>query len=121
MYRSGVFFLFLLMITFLFSQTKNDQSASYLKEYELYDKIYRDAGRLSFRPDYNDKIEEQEKNMNRQALNGFSKILPAIEKDRNDSLAFHCYFKIGTLDHYFDSLAIAHQFYLKAIALKNRL
>lgn len=122
MKRFNIIFLFLLAINFLSSQDKIDRKAPfYLTEYNHYDKLYHDAGKLSLRNDYNERTEQQERDMNRQALNGFKKILPEIEKNRDDSLAFQCYFKLGTLEHYFDSLAAAQAFYQKAIALKTNL
>ncbi|NOT52307.1 MAG: CHAT domain-containing protein [Chitinophagaceae bacterium] len=118
-----LFFVFLiLVITITFSQGKYDiQSRPYLPAYLNYDKIYHGAEALSLRPDYNEETEKQESRMNEQALQGFSIILPAIEKAGDDSLAFHCWFRIATLYHYFDSLGSAQQAYQKAIALKSKL
>jgi CHAT domain-containing protein/Tfp pilus assembly protein PilF len=111
-----------LLIGFIFSQNRKDNPLpAYRAEYNQYDKLYHDAGTLSLQKNYSSQTEKLEQNLNRQALRGFLSILPAIEKDNNDSLAFHCYYKIGVLEHYFDSLSSAHDSYRKAIALKAKL
>ena len=107
MNRSLLSIFFLALITLLYSQTNSDyETSSYLEEYKVFDKIYEDAGRLSLHPAYNASMEAQESRMNRQALDGFSKILPTIERYGNDSLAFYCHFKLGTLYHYFEEIVI---------------
>lgn len=121
MTRPAALFLFLSIFTLLFSQDKGHSRASYLNTYLYYEKIYQDAARLSFKHDYNEETEILEIKLNRQALEGFRSILPVIEKDGDDSLAFHCYYRIGTLEHYFDSLDAALASYLKTIALGRSL
>lgn len=122
MNRTILLVLLILAITISSSQDKHEYNARlYLKNYRLSDKIYREAEKLSLLPGYNEKTEELESRMNRQALEGFRKILPIIEKAGDDSLAFHCWFKIGTLQHYFDSLEAGQRSYSNAIKLKSRL
>jgi CHAT domain-containing protein/Flp pilus assembly protein TadD len=121
MNRTSLIILLVLVITFTFSQESNYKQQPYLSEYLRYDLIYHDAEKLSFKPGYNKKTEELEAGMNKVALDGFIRLLSSIEKKRDDSLAFHCYFKIGTLYHYFDSLDDAQRSYQKAIEIKSRL
>ena len=117
MNRPIALFLFLLFISLLYSQDKGEIRPSYIEKFKLYDRYYHDAELLSLRTDYNERTEKQEIDLNRKALDGFRSILPAIEKDGNDSLAFHCYYRIGTLEHYFDSLELAMVSYQRSISL----
>ena len=119
--RIIIVLLFFIVITISFSQTGEGSKASYLKEYLAADKMYHDAEKLSLRPDYNDKTEELEISLNRESLKKFREILPLIERLDDDSLAFHCYYKIGVLEHYFDNIQVAQKGYLKAISLKKQL
>ena len=113
--------LLFLAITISFSQKDGAENVDYIKEYLAADKLYQEAEKLSMSQNYSDKTAELEEQMNRRALNGFRSILPVIENERNDSLAFHCYYKIGVLEHYFDNLQTAQKSYLKAISLKDHL
>jgi len=94
---------------------------TYLNKYLEADNLYHKAGQLSSQENYTAKTEVQETAMNRQALTSFKELLPAIEKAGDDSLAFHCYYRIGVLEHYFDSLEAAKLAYSKAIGLKTKL
>ena len=76
---------------------------------------YKAADPFSF--PHTGKTTERETSMKRQALAGFKKIIPDIEKMHDDSLAFYCYYKIAVLEHSFDSLANAMLYYEKAIGL----
>jgi CHAT domain-containing protein/Tfp pilus assembly protein PilF len=100
--------------------TGPDRSA-YWRDYLSIEKVYQDAAQLSHHLGYNDKIEAREMQLNRQALEGFRRILPAVEKNSDDSIAFHCYYKIGVLEHYFENIQAARKSYHKAIQLKDRL
>lgn len=114
-------FLLILTILISFSQGKTDHTApAYRSLYQEFDRIYHDAEKLSLRPDYNDQTEELESRMNRQALEGFYNIVTTIQKNGDDSLAFQTWYRIGTLEHYFDSLHAAKSAYLKAIAIYPR-
>ncbi|HEY6502972.1 MAG TPA: CHAT domain-containing protein [Chitinophagaceae bacterium] len=109
-----------LFLVLVFSQQQPANQGLYLEAYSTADEIYQKAGQLSSLPNYTDATEEKEAALNKQALVRFKKILPAIEKAQDDSLAFHCYFKIGVLEHYFDSIITAKQYYAKAITLQSK-
>ena len=118
-YRNVFFLFFVLSISITFSQDKRGHNPTvYMAEYLRYDNTYHAAERFSSNPDYS---EEKINAMNQEALDGFIKIVPVIEKAGDDSIAFHCWSKIGILQHYFDSLVQAQQSYQKAIKLKLRL
>ncbi|MBL7740039.1 MAG: CHAT domain-containing protein [Chitinophagaceae bacterium] len=120
MVRFLAFAFVLLFLVFAFSQQPVDDR-SYAKEYLTIDSVYRHAELLSADPGYSDATAAKEEAMNREALLGFLQIIPSIEKAKDDSLAFHCYYKAGVLLHYFDSLPAAKENYIKAIAVKSRL
>lgn len=118
----------LLLFTFLilglvagFSQPRLVKTKSLLDKYLAADRLYHQAELLSAQADYTDETAEKEAALNRQALAGFYNLLTGIEKAGYDSLAFHCYLKIGILEHYFDSLTAARLSYAKAISLKEKL
>lgn len=115
----SILLAFLLLLAF--SQQKSQPNPSYREEYAAADLIYHKAGQLSSLPNYTDETGKKEAALNQQALRGFKTVLPAIEKALNDSLAFHCYYKIGELEHYFDSTESAKRNYAKAIFLKSKL
>ncbi len=121
MNRLFISFFLLIILIVAFSQDMQTNKRLYLEEYIKADNIYRKAEQLSSQPDYTDKTVEKEDAMNRKALVDFKNILPAIEKAQDDSLAFHCYNKIGVLEHYFDSLTSAKRYYEMAITVKSRL
>lgn len=113
--------LLALLLLFGFSQQKSQPGLSYRQAYAAADRIYYQAGQLSSLPDYTEETATKEAVLNRQALKSFQAVLPAVEKAWDDSLAFHCYYKIGELQHYFDSIEPAKKNYAKAIALKSKL
>lgn len=119
--KSVIFIIGFTCLIISFSQQHDPTSNQYLKEYLEADKIYRDAERLSQRTDYNSRTEDQEKKMNHRVLEQFRKVLPLAEKNHDDSIAFHCYYKIGVLEHYFENIQAARKAYRKAIELKERL
>ena len=121
MNRCIVSSLLFFLLPVAFSQQKTTQIPNYLRRYAEADDYYRQAEQFSLSANYNSKTEDREKEMNRLALNIFQKILPDIEKDGNDSLAFHCYYKIGTLQHYFENLIKALEAYKSALGLKAKL
>lgn len=113
--------LLALFLLLAFSQQKSQTSYSYREEYAVADRVYHAAGQLSSLPNYTAETANKEAALNQQALRIFKAVLPQIEKALNDSLAFHCYYKIGELEHYFDSTESAKRNYAKAIALKRKL
>ena len=119
MYRPFIFIFSLLALGILYSQNGN-RRAVYMEEYRRLDKIYHEAEQLSLRSDYSEATEAIEIEWNQQVLKGLKQLTPVVVLDRNDSLAFHCYFRIATLEHYFDSLPDAKLAYRKAIGLGTR-
>lgn len=115
----SILLAFLLLLAF--SQQKSLTNHSYREEYAAADIVYHKAGLLSSLPDYTDETGKKEAALNQQALKSFKAVLPAVEKAFDDSLAFHCYYKIGELEHYFDSTESAKKNYAKAIFLKSKL
>lgn len=106
---STLFILFLFLLSGI-TQNQTDPQ-EYLTRYKEADKLFHTAENYEARTG---SLAGEEK-MNREALNLFLKIIPIAEANRNDSLAFHCYFRTAILYHYFDSLDLAKKFYLKAI------
>ena len=121
MNRCIVSSLLFFLLPVAFSQQKTTHIPDYLRRYAEADDYYHQAEQFSLSANYNSKTEDREKEMNRHALNIFQKILPDIEKDGNDSLTFHCYYKIGTLQHYFENLIGALEAYNSALRLKAKL
>ena len=115
MNRIAFSLLLVLILVITFSQEK---PASFLKEYEAADNLYRQAEHLSTLDNY---PEERIDTLNAKARNSFLAILPAIEKNKKDSLAFHVCFKIGVLHHYFDSTVAAAYYYTKAISYRTHI
>ncbi|MDP4261597.1 MAG: CHAT domain-containing protein [Bacteroidota bacterium] len=114
-------FLLSFFLVLAFPRQPGTNNRLYLEKYTATDHIYHQAEQLSSLPGYSDETGEKEAAMNLQALKGFKNILPAIEKAHDDSLAFHCYYKIGVLEHYFDSLPAAKRYYEMAVAIQSRL
>jgi tetratricopeptide (TPR) repeat protein len=110
----------LLLIALAFTQPGNNRG-TYLNEYMEADNFYHKSIDLSSFPGYTSKISEREIIMRRQALAGLKRIIPEMEKMHDDSLAFYCYYKMGVLEHSFDSLVNAKKYYEKAIAMKPSL
>ncbi len=110
-----VFFFFLALS---FSQTIIKKENTYLQDYLIADKYFNDAEKLRFQKNYSEEKEEQ---INKQALNIFQRIGPAITKGANDSLVFFYHLKSGILWHYFDSIQLAKSEYIKAVALKEKI
>ncbi len=121
MNRFSLSLLLIFLLLFAFSQQKVTNRTGYLKKYLAADNLYHQAGELSSQANYTAKTEELEKAMNRRTLALFIALLPDIEKAGDDSLAFHCYYRIGILWHYFDSLDAAKLAYTKAIGLRSKL
>src|SRR5688572_15254803 len=122
MISKGILLFFIMTVACLYAQVRMPPgNRQYLKLYQHYDKLYEDAAKLSLQAYYNEETEEKELRLNRNALEGFRSILDEIEEQGDDSLAFHCNFRIGTLEHYFDSLEAARHSYAKAISFKSRL
>ncbi len=107
-----------LLIAFAFSQSVLQKEKKYLQEYALADKLFHKAEKLSTKKEYDEALEEK---LNGQSLAAFQSILPIVKKVADDSLAFFCHLKIGILQHYFDSIQLAKNNYLNAIALKQKL
>ncbi len=110
------------ILLFCFSQGKPDNiSASQLKAYNNADEIYRRADSLSSQAGDDDSLQAKADEVYREALVGFNKLVPVIEKTGNDSLRFFVHLKKGFIEFYFDSIHAAKKDYLATIALKQRL
>jgi CHAT domain-containing protein/tetratricopeptide (TPR) repeat protein len=112
--------IFILLITTItiviaYSQVNYTNKKSYFTEYGTAEKLFLQAEKLSLQKNYNEVLEEK---LNADALTIFKTIIPIVNKDKNDSLAFFCYYKAALLFHYFDSIPQAKQHYLSAIATK---
>lgn len=110
-----ILFVFIFLLVISFSQTNNNFKNSYLQDYAKADELFHKAERLSSQKNYDELKEE---NFNKESLEIFKKIIPLVEKNGNDSLAFFCHSKLGLLWHYFDSLNLAKAEYQKAIDIK---
>lgn len=111
-------FLFLLaLLVYSFSQPTPAPETEYLPIYLSAEKEYKDAEKLSLQKNYS---EEKEAAMNQSALKKLLQITPAIEADRQDSLAFHSHYMTGALYHYFDSLNLAKEHYAQAIRFQKQ-
>lgn len=108
-------FFILLISIFCYSQQRD--TPSYLKGYYAADSLFHAAEKLVFEDAYDEDIES---NMNADALRLFQQLIPSIEKDKNDSLAYYCHLKMGILYHYFDSLLLARDQYQLAITKKEK-
>jgi CHAT domain-containing protein/tetratricopeptide (TPR) repeat protein len=117
MVRVIIFFVFVFIITLVFSQVILKKDNNYKKEYLLADKLFRQSENLLTKKGID---EFQEEKINTKALSLFKKTIPDIEKAGDDSLAFFCHFKIGLLYHYFDSTELAKKEYELAIIAKEK-
>ncbi|HVF81841.1 MAG TPA: CHAT domain-containing tetratricopeptide repeat protein, partial [Flavisolibacter sp.] len=102
------------------SQTRLPATEKSIELYKDAEKDYSHALQLSAATNYN---EEEEERLNAAALQKFTAFLqtkPARESAA-DSLYFFAAVKAGELQHYFDSLTKALQFYNQAIAMKQKL
>lgn len=116
-YLLSILLLFVLLVL-SFSQQRTVPEDSFWPLYLSAEKEYLDAEKLSLLKNY---TEEKEAGMNQSALKKLLRVLPAIEAQRQDSLAFHCHYMMASLYHYFDSLDLAKVHYLQSIRIKERL
>jgi CHAT domain-containing protein/tetratricopeptide (TPR) repeat protein len=110
MIRLSVFIFISFALLFSFAQV-NPVKQEYLASYQKADKLFHDAENYEART--GDAATEEK--MNKQSMDLFKQIIPSVENDRNDSLAFHCYYKAAVLYHYFENLPQAKEYYLKAL------
>ncbi len=114
-------FLFIIFAsTFLFvalAQNNIVSNKNFLNEYKKAQQMIADADKLAISNDY-DEVKEQ--HLYKNALFIFKQILPEVEAASDDSITFNCYHKLGIIYHYFDSTILAKNFYIKAIAHKEK-
>ncbi len=110
----------LLFFCFSQSQEKKD-AAGLLKAYISADKIYQQAENLYTRAGDDETLQKKADETYLQALASFNKLIPSVEQEGNDSLAFFIRAKTGFIQYYFDSANAAKADYLEAIALKEKL
>ncbi len=108
--------LLLILLVYSFSQ-RQPAATGYLPAYLTAERIYKEAEKLPLQKNYSEQKEVQ---MNQAALQQLLQVLPSIEAQRQDSLAFHCHYMIASLYHYFDSLEPARIHYLQSIRIKER-
>jgi len=109
--------LLLLVLALTFSQPSPVPDSDYRIIYLSAEKDYLDAELLPLQKNYS---EEKEAALNQVALKKFIQVLPVIEANQLDSLAFHCHYKMASLYHYFDSLNLAKAHYLLSIKSKSK-
>ncbi len=115
-------FLLVGLLLFSFSQSRQGNDiAAQLKAYATADKIYRQGEKLSRLSADNEELQPATDKAYQQALSAFRGLIPAVEKQKNDSLAFFIRLKTGFINFYFDSADAAKKDYLAAIALKQKL
>lgn len=113
-------FLLLCLFATAISQIHTATNAgAVIAAYKKADKVYEEAERISLSNNYD---EEKEERLNREALAQFTALCNSLSASGRfyDSLLFHCYFKKGVLNHYFDSTAAAKKDYLLAIRLQQQ-
>ncbi len=113
-----IFFISILTLAIAFSQAVLKKETNLHTQYSIADKLFRKSENIKSTKNGSEALEEK---INKQALTIFQKIIPDIERSGDDSLAFFCYFKTGILLHYFDSITLAKENYLKAIDLKDKI
>lgn len=108
-----------ILILYQISSSQQDISAgsTYLKDYIRAGKLIRLAEKFSTSKEYS---EEKEDALYLDALHQYLKAVPEVEAAGQDSLAFHCYSRLGFLWYFFDSLDLAKHAYLYAIGLKQK-
>ncbi|TAL47323.1 MAG: tetratricopeptide repeat protein, partial [Chitinophagaceae bacterium] len=99
-----------------FSQNSRHENEVYRRLYNAADKYYHDA-------ENNNISEDKQEQLNHDALTAFRNLVMKMETEKNvnDSLAFHSYFKIGILEHFFNNLPAAEKAYRHSIQLKQTL
>jgi CHAT domain-containing protein/tetratricopeptide (TPR) repeat protein len=88
-------------------------------QYKRADSLYLAAENIINSKHYSEKKEES---LNKQALAAFEHLAITIKKTNadHDSLAFHVYFKMGVLYHYFENFEAAGKSYLQAMEQQKK-
>ena len=121
MKRSLATIFFSCLLISSFPQKKEPASSGYLANYNLAEKLFKKAGQLSNQGDFDEKKQKLQDDLYSQALSEFHQTLKKTLNASFDSLSFHIFIKMGLINHYFDSLALAKENYFKAIQLKKTL
>jgi CHAT domain-containing protein/tetratricopeptide (TPR) repeat protein len=100
------------------SQKTVTTGSSLIDEYRAALVYYNKATALSSGSHYS---EQEEEDLNRRSLNSFKVLLPEFPSGAAyDSLRFRTCFYIGELEHYFNNLPAAFNYYKEAIIIKER-
>lgn len=91
------------------------------KNYDLANKLFKQAEILSLNAGDNEKLYEAADKHYRESLTIFDKLLKDGEKKLSDSLLFWIRAHKGYIEYYFDSLEAAKTDYLAAIHIKRKL
>lgn len=91
------------------------------KNYDLANKLFKQAEILSLNAGDNEKLYEAADKHYRESLTIFDKLLKEGEKNLSDSLLFWIRARKGYIEYYFDSLEAAKNDYLAAINIKRKL
>ena len=104
----------------LFISKKNSSQApnDYSSDYGQAQKLYKKADELSARADADERIQELQNELYNQALSWYKTAAAKATRAANDSIHFHSLIKIGLISLYLDSIRLAKQSYLAAVALK---
>lgn len=118
MQRLALSVLLTILLLISFSQEGHrDPYHLLMQEYERADEQYQRLQEQSPDPGLSEREEERR---NLENLQDFTRLIPALEKGGNDSLAFHSLIRAGRLAHYFDSLETAMDYYLRSIRLFSK-
>jgi len=113
-------FLFVVLLLPGGGQDSPPSPATLLNDYRNAEQVYQRAEQLALRSETDESLTDAADNEYRRALRLFLQLLPATEKNGNDSLAFFLHLKSGLIFHYFDSLEPARLHYAGAIAGMNK-
>lgn len=110
--RFSIFLLLAITLLFAFPQMRKAVPSEFIHLYSQADSIYTEAEKTNL-------TEEKETELNKLALEKFRDLMMKMGKENyvNDSLAFHSFFRIGVLEHYFENLPAAQDAYQRAIDL----
>ncbi len=111
------FLFFCAVLVFSFSQPSSKPERDIMALYSAAEKEYKDAEKLPLLKNYS---EEKEAAMNQAALKKLLDLIPIVESQKKDSLAYYCHYMAGALFHYFDSLNLAKHHYALAVRSQQR-
>ncbi len=121
MQRLFLSFLLMVFLLFCFSQEKKNNSSSLLPEYNRAEKIFMQAEKRAISGVDNETNQAMADSLYRSANALYTILLPVSDQEKNDSLGFLIRLRTAFIASYFDSIALAKDHYLAAIALKQDL